>query len=96
MRPVDALQTFPFFILALTLAAVLGPGLGNAMMAIGMVPGFSRRPRWSNALAADRGASLRQLAVVDWSGLAAAHTGKTASPERVTMWVHGSQWLETC
>lgn len=36
MRVVDALQAFPFLILALVLASVLGPGIGNAMIAIGI------------------------------------------------------------
>lgn len=36
MRIVDAMQAFPFLILALVLAAMLGPGLGNAMIAIGI------------------------------------------------------------
>jgi len=36
MRIVDALQAFPFLVLALVLAAVLGPGAGNAMIAIGI------------------------------------------------------------
>ena len=44
MRAVDALQAFPFLVLALVLAAVLGPGIGNAMIAIGVgyIPGFVR------------------------------------------------------
>ncbi|MDB4895524.1 MAG: binding-protein-dependent transport system inner rane component [Firmicutes bacterium] len=36
MRITDALQAVPFLILALALAAVLGPGLGKAMIAIGI------------------------------------------------------------
>ncbi len=39
MRGVDAMQAFPFLILALAIAAVLGSGFGNAMIAIGI--GFS-------------------------------------------------------
>lgn len=39
MRAVDAMQAFPFLILALAIAAVLGSGFGNAMLAIGI--GFS-------------------------------------------------------
>jgi ABC-type dipeptide/oligopeptide/nickel transport system permease subunit len=39
MRIVDALQAFPFLILALALAATFGAGFGNAMIAIGI--GFS-------------------------------------------------------
>jgi len=44
MRIVDALQAFPFLILALAIAAVLGPGLNKAMIAIGISfsPGFIR------------------------------------------------------
>lgn len=44
MRIVDALQAFPFLILALVLAAMLGPGERNAMIAIGIgyVPIFVR------------------------------------------------------
>lgn len=36
MRIVDALQAFPFLILALAVTAALGPGLGNASLAIGI------------------------------------------------------------
>lgn len=44
MRIIDALQAFPFLILALVLAAMLGPGAGNAMIAIGIgyIPVFVR------------------------------------------------------
>lgn len=44
MRVVDAMQAFPFLILALALASVLGPGLFNAMIAIGIgfIPAFIR------------------------------------------------------
>jgi peptide/nickel transport system permease protein len=47
MRVVDALQAFPFLILALALAATLGAGFGNAMIAIGVgfLPGFIRIAR---------------------------------------------------
>jgi peptide/nickel transport system permease protein len=47
MRLVDALQAFPFLILALALAATLGAGFGNAMIAIavGFAPGFVRIAR---------------------------------------------------
>jgi len=36
MRVTDAFQAIPFLILALAMAAVLGPGLGKAMIAIGI------------------------------------------------------------
>ena len=44
MRIVDAVQAFPFLILALALAATLGAGFGNAMIAIGIgfTPAFVR------------------------------------------------------
>jgi peptide/nickel transport system permease protein len=44
MRITDAMQAVPFLILALSMAAVLGPGLGKAMIAIGIgfTPGFIR------------------------------------------------------
>lgn len=44
MRVVDAMQAFPFLILALALASVLGPGFLNAMIAIGIgfIPAFIR------------------------------------------------------
>jgi len=47
MRIVDAMQAFPFLILALALAATLGAGFGNAMIAIsvGFLPGFIRVAR---------------------------------------------------
>lgn len=47
MRVVDAFQSIPFLILALAMAAVLGPGLGKAMIAIGIgfTPGFIRMVR---------------------------------------------------
>lgn len=37
MRVVDAVQAFPSLILALAITAALGPGVGNAMIAIGFV-----------------------------------------------------------
>jgi ABC-type dipeptide/oligopeptide/nickel transport system permease subunit len=44
MRVVDAMQAFPFLILALALAAVLGPSFTNAVIAIGVafIPAFIR------------------------------------------------------
>jgi ABC-type dipeptide/oligopeptide/nickel transport system permease subunit len=44
MRVVDAMQAFPFLILALALASSLGPGFANAMIAIGIgfIPAFIR------------------------------------------------------
>lgn len=47
MRIVDSLQAFPFLILALVIAAILGGGLGYAMIAIGIgfVPAFVRITR---------------------------------------------------
>ncbi len=37
MRIIDAVQAFPSLILALAITAALGPGIGNAMIAIGFV-----------------------------------------------------------
>lgn len=47
MRITDAFQAIPFLILALAMAAVLGPGLGKAMIAlsIGFTPAFIRMVR---------------------------------------------------
>jgi peptide/nickel transport system permease protein len=47
MRLTDALLSFPFLVLALAIAAVLGTGLVKAMIAIGIVftPGFIRLAR---------------------------------------------------
>jgi len=47
MRITDALLSFPFLVLALAIAAVLGAGLSKAMIAIGIVftPGFIRLSR---------------------------------------------------
>jgi ABC-type dipeptide/oligopeptide/nickel transport system permease subunit len=47
MRVTDAFQAFPFLILALAIAATLGPGAVNGMIAIGIgiTPGFVRLVR---------------------------------------------------
>jgi peptide/nickel transport system permease protein len=47
MRFTDALLSFPFLVLALAIAAILGTGLGKAMIAIGIVftPNFIRLSR---------------------------------------------------
>jgi len=47
MRIVDSIQAFPFLILALVIAAILGGGLGFAMIAIGIgfTPAFVRITR---------------------------------------------------
>jgi peptide/nickel transport system permease protein len=47
MRMVDAVQAFPALILALSITAALGPGITNAMIAIGVVatPSFARLTR---------------------------------------------------
>jgi peptide/nickel transport system permease protein len=47
MRVIDAMLAFPFLVLAITLAAVLGPSLENAMLAIAVVsiPVFARVTR---------------------------------------------------
>lgn len=47
MRLTDAMLSFPFLVLALAMAAILGAGLDKAMIAIGIVftPGFIRLSR---------------------------------------------------
>ena len=47
MRMVDALYSFPALLLALAITAILGPGLVNVMLAIGIVftPAFARLVR---------------------------------------------------
>src|SRR5439155_9170438 len=47
MRSMDAIQAFPSLVLALALTAALGMGIGNAMIAIGIVftPLFARLVR---------------------------------------------------
>jgi peptide/nickel transport system permease protein len=49
MRVLDGLLAFPSIILALAIVTALGPGLGNAMLAIGVVtiPNFARIVRGS-------------------------------------------------
>jgi peptide/nickel transport system permease protein len=49
MRVLDLFQGIPMFLLTVTLAAVLGPSLRNAIMAIGisMIPGYARLMRAS-------------------------------------------------
>jgi peptide/nickel transport system permease protein len=49
MRVLDGLLAFPSIILALAIVTALGPGLGNAMLAIGIVtiPNFARIVRGS-------------------------------------------------
>jgi len=49
MRTMDALAAFPAILLALAIVAALGPGVTNAMIAIGVVylPAFSRLTRGS-------------------------------------------------
>lgn len=47
MRIMDAVQAFPGVLLAIAIASTLGPGITNAMIAIGIVgiPGFARLAR---------------------------------------------------
>ncbi len=49
MRVMDVFQAIPPMLLAIAIAAILGPGLTNAMMAIGIsgIPGFARLIRAS-------------------------------------------------
>ena len=47
MRIMDGMSAFPFVLLALMLMTVLGAGMGNVILAIGIasVPGYARRTR---------------------------------------------------
>jgi peptide/nickel transport system permease protein len=47
MRLIDAVQAFPTILLAIAIASTLGPGITNAMIAIGLVgvPGYARLSR---------------------------------------------------
>lgn len=65
MRIVDAMQAFPFMILALTVAAVLGTSFRNAMIAIGIgyAPGFIRIVRSAAMQAREREYVLSAKAV---------------------------------
>lgn len=49
MRTIDALLSFPYFLIAVMLAAAIGPGLASAVIAVGMtmVPSFARVVRGS-------------------------------------------------
>ncbi|MFQ6075966.1 MAG: ABC transporter permease [Candidatus Bathyarchaeia archaeon] len=49
MRFMDLLLSFPYFLLALLIVATLGPGLENAMIAIGigLIPSYARLTRGS-------------------------------------------------
>ncbi|MBN1287267.1 MAG: ABC transporter permease [Anaerolineae bacterium] len=47
MRIMDTMMAFPFLLLAITLLAILGPGLINGMIAVGIggIPGYARLAR---------------------------------------------------
>ncbi len=70
MRIVDAMQAFPFLILALALAGTLGPGFGNAMIAIGIgfSPAFIRIVRAQVMTVANQEyvQAARSVGVRDW------------------------------
>ncbi|MCF6234370.1 MAG: ABC transporter permease [Rhodobacteraceae bacterium] len=69
-RGVDVLMAFPYFLLALTVIAILGPGLLNGMLAIALVnvPFFARIIRGSTL-------SLRESDfVLAAKGMGAGHT----------------------
>jgi peptide/nickel transport system permease protein len=57
MRGVDLLMAFPYLLLALAIVAALGPGLGNALVAIAIVnvPFFARTVRGATLGVARRG-----------------------------------------
>jgi peptide/nickel transport system permease protein len=71
MRVVDALQAFPGLILALGITAALGPGIGNAMIAIGIVatPAFARLTRAQTLTMREREfvAAARVIGATPWT-----------------------------
>jgi peptide/nickel transport system permease protein len=71
MRGIDVLLAFPGLLLAIGVVAVLGPGLTNAMIAIGIarVPSFARVVRGVTL-------ALRELDFVHASLAAGARTGR--------------------
>jgi peptide/nickel transport system permease protein len=71
MRTVDLMLSFPGILLALVIIAVLGPGLGNAMLAVGIfsVPVFVRITRASIL-------SVRELEYVQAARAAGARDGR--------------------
>lgn len=70
MRLIDALQAFPFLILALVLAAMLGPGVKNATIAIGIgyLPIFVRTVRGQVLAEVDKEyvQAARMVGAGDW------------------------------
>jgi peptide/nickel transport system permease protein len=73
MRIMDGLQAFPAILLAVMIAAALGPGLDKAMMAIGIaiIPEFARlarsqalRIRHMDYIAAARLAGVRETKII--------------------------------
>jgi len=71
-RVIDAMLAFPFLILAITLAAILGPSLQNTMLAIAIVttPAFARVTR-AQVIA------QRELEYVQAAGALGAGSGRT-------------------
>jgi peptide/nickel transport system permease protein len=65
MRVTDALYSFPMLVLALAIAASLGPGLINAMLAVGVVftPAFARLVRGQTLSVRERDFVLAARAV---------------------------------
>jgi len=71
MRVTDAMLAFPALVLALAIGAMLGPGLGNAIIAIALVtvPAFVRITR-------SRVIAVRELDFVDAARAAGGRTGR--------------------
>jgi peptide/nickel transport system permease protein len=70
MRAMDALLAFPALVLALALVAALGPGLNNAILAIGIVniPAYARLTRGQVLSAKEREyiEAARTVGASDW------------------------------
>lgn len=76
MRFVDAVLAFPFFLLSILIIAILGPGLGNAIFAVGV----ANSPKYARVV---RG-SVLQVSERDYIQAARA----VGSPDGRIMWKH--------
>lgn len=76
MRFVDAVLAFPFFLLSILIIAILGPGLGNAIFAVGV----ANSPKYARVV---RG-SVLQVSERDYIQAARA----VGSPDGRIMWRH--------
>jgi len=90
-RVVDVLLSFPGFLLALSLVAVLGVGIENVMIAVGLgvVPAFVRLVR-ASTLSIRFGTTSKPR--VPRAHVARASFGATSSPTRCHRWSSRRPW----